>query len=113
VNYRASDTTTKDYFVEDQDLPPSVYAEAYGDPNQEQSSYPDQLLQQARMLIAFELGKDPLLRKDIRERFKEDGVVSVTPTERGLTKIDEHHLFYVSLPLDAPFHALHISLLAI
>jgi transcriptional accessory protein Tex/SPT6 len=58
---------------------------------------PELLLQQARMILATELGKDPLLRKDIRERFKLDGLVTVVPTEKGLTKIDDHHPYNVCL----------------
>jgi transcription elongation factor SPT6 len=96
MNYRAAGSSTKEYFVEDQDFIPRVHAEAFGDPNGEQQSEPAQLLQQARMLLATELGKDPLLRKDIRQRFKLDGVVTVSPTEKGISKIDEHHPYNVS-----------------
>ena len=95
INYLSGEQTTKEYFVEDQDLPPFVHAEAFGDPNQERFVSPELLLQQARMLLATELGKDPLLRKDVRERFKHDGVVTVAPTEKGLTKIDDHHPYNV------------------
>ena len=83
------------FFVEDQDLPPSVHAEAFGDPNHERFISPEHLLQQARMLLATELGKDPLLRKDVRDRFKQDGLITVVPSEKGLTKIDDHHPYNV------------------
>lgn len=53
-----------------------------------------ELLDRAKMLIAIELGKDPLLRQVIRDLFKESGHVSVTPTEKGLVKIDETHPYY-------------------
>lgn len=49
------------------------------------------------MIIATELGKDPLLRQAIRDTFKTDALISVTPTERGIAKIDEHNQYYVSL----------------
>ena len=48
------------------------------------------------MVIATELGKDPLLRQAIRDAFKTDALISVTPTERGVAKIDEHNQYYVS-----------------
>lgn len=96
VNYRAGEQAVKEYFVDDQDLPPIVHAEAFGDPNQERSHPAEILLQQARMLLATELGKDPILRKDTRELFKTDGLITVMPTEKGLTKIDEHHPYNVS-----------------
>jgi transcription elongation factor SPT6 len=97
VNYRAGEQAAKEYFIDDQDLPPIVHAEAFGDPNQERLTSPETLLLQARMLLATELGKDPLLRKDVRERFKHDGLVSVVPAEKGLTKIDDHHPYSVCL----------------
>ena len=49
------------------------------------------------MIIATELGKDPLLRQAIRDVFKTDALISVTPTERGIAKIDEHNQYYVSV----------------
>jgi transcription elongation factor SPT6 len=47
------------------------------------------------MIVATELGRDPLLRKEIRSWFKTAGLVSVLPTERGISKIDDHHRYYV------------------
>lgn len=87
--------STKDFFPEDPDLPPLVHAEAFADPNNEKAEAPEYLLQQARLLISTELGKDPLLRREIRARFKEDATVTITPTEKGLNKIDEHHPYHV------------------
>jgi hypothetical protein len=49
------------------------------------------------MILSTELGKDPLLRQEMRDTFKEHAVVSVLPTERGKLKIDEHHAYYVGL----------------
>jgi transcription elongation factor SPT6 len=97
VNFRRRNAAT---FDGDQDLPPLVHAEAFGDPNQERYLSPESLLQQARMLLATEIGKDPLLRKDVRELFKTDGLVTIRPTEKGITKIDDHHPYNVT-----PFHA--------
>ena len=47
------------------------------------------------MILATELGKDPLLRQEMRNRFRNEALVSVQPTERGVTKIDEHHPYFV------------------
>ncbi|SJL00593.1 uncharacterized protein ARMOST_03906 [Armillaria ostoyae] len=82
------------HFIEDQDLNPLAYAERFADPDPARALPAEELLRQARMIIATELGKDPLLRNHIRQAFKEDGQVSVLPTERGKTKIDEHHPYF-------------------
>jgi transcription elongation factor SPT6 len=48
------------------------------------------------MILSTELGKDPLLRKEIRELFKTQGRISVLPTDKGMSKIDQYHPYYVS-----------------
>jgi DhnA family fructose-bisphosphate aldolase class Ia len=40
------------------------------------------------MIMATELGKDPLLRKKIRELFRREGRISVLPTDKGMIKTD-------------------------
>jgi len=49
------------------------------------------------MIFATELGKDPLLREEMRKQFLRDAVVSVSPTEKGVVKIDEHNIYFVGL----------------
>jgi transcription elongation factor SPT6 len=88
--------TTKTYDVDDQDLNPMAYADQFVDPDPTKAHPPEGLLRRARMIIATELGKDPLLRQAIRDAFKTDALISVSPTERGVAKIDEHHPYYVS-----------------
>jgi transcription elongation factor SPT6 len=66
------------------------------DPTKAQSA--EELLRRARMILSTELGKDPLLRQEMRNAFKESALVSVLPTEKGKVKIDEHHPHFVSLP---------------
>jgi len=83
------------YFVEDQDLSPMVYAEQFVDINSAREQTPEELLSQARMILSTELGKDPLLRQDIRELSKEHSHVSVVPTEKGISKIDSQHPYFV------------------
>ncbi|KAI0065393.1 transcription elongation factor Spt6 [Artomyces pyxidatus] len=82
------------HFVEDQDLKPETYAEQFADPDPTKAQSGSELLQRARMIIATELGKDPLLRQEIRQKFKTSARLSVLPTERGITKIDEHHSYF-------------------
>ena len=85
--------------MEDQDLNPVVYAEQFGDPDPTKAQSPEELLRRARMILSTELGKDPLLRDQIRKLFQQEARVSVEPTERGTTKIDEHHMYFVSANL--------------
>jgi transcription elongation factor SPT6 len=88
---------TKSYWVDDQDLAPESYAEQFVDPDPTKALPVSDLLRRARMIIATELGKDPLLRQGVRQKFKSFARVSVLPTERGLNKIDEHHPYFVRL----------------
>jgi transcription elongation factor SPT6 len=87
--------STKTFDVEDQDLNPVAYADQFVDPDPSKVQSPEELLRRARMILAMELGKDPLLRQAVREAFKTDALISVSPTERGIAKIDEHHPYYV------------------
>jgi transcription elongation factor SPT6 len=84
------------HFVEDQELNPIAYAEQFVDPDPVKAVVPEELLSRARMLLSHELGKDPLLREQMRQRFKEDAYISVRPTQRGLVKIDEYTPAFVS-----------------
>jgi hypothetical protein len=61
------------------------------------------------MILSTELGKDPLLRQEMRDTFKEHAVVSVLPTERGKLKIDEHHAYYVRSIFVYMEETLHIT----
>ncbi|KAI9509640.1 transcription elongation factor Spt6 [Russula earlei] len=73
---------------------PESYAEQFVDPDPAKALPSSELLRRARMIIATELGKDPLLRQVVRQKFKTFARVSVQPTERGLNKIDEHHPYF-------------------
>lgn len=85
------------YDIEDPDLNPIAFADQFVDPDPTKAQPPEELLRRARMIIATELGKDPLLRQAVRDTFKTDALISVTPTERGIAKLDEHNHYYVSL----------------
>ncbi|KAF8576398.1 transcription elongation factor Spt6 [Ramaria rubella] len=81
-------------FPEDPDVPPLAYAEQYTDMDATRGLPVEDVLKRARMIVATELGRDPLLRKEIRSYFKTDARVSVSPTEKGVSKIDDHHKYY-------------------
>ncbi|KAH6891839.1 hypothetical protein BKA70DRAFT_1440796 [Coprinopsis sp. MPI-PUGE-AT-0042] len=80
-------------YVEYRELHPVAFAKQYVDPNPSKAQSPEQLLGRACMILATEFGKDPLLRKDVRKFFQEEALISVEPTERGTTKIDDHHSY--------------------
>lgn len=82
------------HFVEDQELNPIVFAEQFADPDPSKAQAPEDILVRARMILSTEIGKDPLLRSQIRKIFKEEAQISVEPTERGITKIDDNHPYY-------------------
>lgn len=84
------------HFVTDPDLSPIVYAEQFVDSEPTKAVAADEILKRARMILATELGKDPLLRNSIRKLFKDEARISVMPTERGVAKIDENHPYFVS-----------------
>ena len=73
-----------------------VYAEQFLDLDASIAQPPEELLRRARMILSTELGKDPLLRHAVRDLFKREAVLSVLPTDRGISKIDEHHPYFVS-----------------
>jgi len=81
-------------FVDDQELNPLTCAEQFINPDSAIPQTPDELLRRARMVLATELGKDPLLKQAMRDLFKAEAQISVHPTERGINKIDEHHPYF-------------------
>ena len=81
--------------MDDEDLNPIACAEQFADADPAKAQPPEELLRRARLILSTELGKDPLLRNHIRKIFREDARVSVEPTERGITKIDENHPYFV------------------
>lgn len=49
-----------------------------------------------KMVLAQEIGSDPLVRKAIRRDWESRAVVNVKPTEKGFTVIDDLHPMHVS-----------------
>jgi transcription elongation factor SPT6 len=83
------------HFVEDAELPPITYAEQFVNPDLTKAQPAEEVLRQARMILATELSSDPILRQEIRRLFKTSGQISCSPTERGKVKIDEFHPYNV------------------
>ena len=82
-------------FVEDQELNPTAFAEQFTNSESVALQTSEEVLQRARMILATELGKDPLLRQSMRDLFRTEAQLSVQPTDRGVNKIDEHHPYFV------------------
>ena len=83
----------------DPDLNPLACAEQFADPDPSKALSPEELLRRARIILATELGKDPLLRSEVRNIVKTTALLTVEPTERGIQNIDEVHPFYVRRPI--------------
>jgi transcription elongation factor SPT6 len=82
------------HYVDNQNLDPLIYAEQFADPDPAKALPSEELLRRARMIIATELGKDPLLRDHMRQLFRKHAEVTVEPTERGKAKIDDEHVYF-------------------
>ncbi|OAQ35444.1 transcription elongation factor Spt6 [Linnemannia elongata AG-77] len=54
----------------------------------------DRVISMAMNMIAQELAVDPQVRRAIRAKYESAACVTVTPTEKGVTVIDELHPFY-------------------
>ncbi|EIW70012.1 hypothetical protein TREMEDRAFT_71488 [Tremella mesenterica DSM 1558] len=51
-------------------------------------------LKAASQILTTEFSKDPSIRQQAREFMEYFGVVTVNPTERGISVIDQYHLYY-------------------
>lgn len=81
------------HFPDDPSELPAQIADTYVDEARGINT-PEQALHLARTLLAHELGKEPLLRRDMRQLFRTSALLDVEPTERGMTRIDESHPYY-------------------
>ncbi|ORY42146.1 hypothetical protein BCR33DRAFT_698681 [Rhizoclosmatium globosum] len=52
------------------------------------------VVEAGRMMLAHQIAVDPTFRRFIRKVYETDGVVTVTPTERGQTEITQMHPYY-------------------
>ncbi|TIB70425.1 hypothetical protein E3Q22_03170 [Wallemia mellicola] len=63
------------------------------------------MLSMAKLIFITELGRDPLIKKHVRDRLTSEGIVSVLPTDKGLNKVDDQHpynrfLYLKNKPID-------------
>lgn len=89
---------TKKTSTTDQDVTPVAYANGFvtDDPAGIIRDAEKQL-ELARLIIATEIGKDPVVRQRIRTLFEGSAVISCLPTEKGNEKIDEFHPYMVCI----------------
>nr|CDI51126.1 related to transcriptional regulator protein SPT6 [Melanopsichium pennsylvanicum 4] len=52
---------------------------------------PEMALSKVKVMLSQEIGKDPILKKEMRQLFKDAAEINIEPTERGMTAIDEQH----------------------
>ncbi|KAM0753127.1 transcription elongation factor Spt6 [Meredithblackwellia eburnea MCA 4105] len=84
-------TLNKTHFQDDPEKSPEELAEEYASGEYRSA---ESALKAAKMILVYEIAHDPMLKKEARRFFKDYGHVTVSPTEVGITKIDEMHPFY-------------------
>lgn len=50
-------------------------------------------LQMAKLILSTDVGRDPIIKKFVRDNLTTQGIISVSPTDKGLTKIDDQHSY--------------------
>ncbi|WFD07743.1 Transcription elongation factor spt6 [Malassezia vespertilionis] len=78
---------------EDESRPPHQVADEFIDAENGIFSA-ENALALVRTMLAHEIGKEPLLRREVRSLFLSAALLDVEPTERGMTRIDESHLYH-------------------
>ena len=90
-NLAAGDS--KLHFTEDAEQDPAQVASEYA--NVDLSFFEaDDVVNATRTILITEIGKHPIIRKFVREFYKHHAAMTVEPTERGVTKIDEQHPYF-------------------
>lgn len=51
-----------------------------------------------RTLQVADFSRNPTLRGLVRESFREQGLLTIRPTDKGLVKIDDFHPYHVRPP---------------
>lgn len=54
----------------------------------------DEVLKAAQLMVAFQLAREPLVRKCVRDIYMERAKLSIRPTKKGMKEIDENHPIY-------------------
>ncbi len=81
------------HFTEDEDKDPMEVAREYSE--QDLAIYDDtDVMAAAKTILSIELGRHPLIRRAVREHFRKYSVMTVEPTERGVSKIDDQHPYF-------------------
>ncbi|KAL3272900.1 hypothetical protein HHI36_014360 [Cryptolaemus montrouzieri] len=63
----------------------------------------EEVLQAAKYMVALQIGREPLVRRCVREAFYERAKMSITPTKKGMKVIDEsHNCFSMKYVKDKP-----------
>lgn len=78
---------------DDPDIPPLKAAEDFVDENE--FTTPTRVLSAAKSMFVEEMFMNPGLRKFMAQEFFRGGLVRVVPTEKGINKIDDQHIYYV------------------
>ncbi|KAI8458497.1 SH2 domain-containing protein [Phakopsora pachyrhizi] len=100
---------SREQFINDPPSAPLSYAQRFSDEDTEFDD-PKKVLEAAKLIVSTDIGRDPVLKKHMRELFQRHGVVTVTPTEAGLLKINELHPYFAFKYLSQkPFSALKHS----
>lgn len=74
--------------------PPLAVAERYMD---DEFNTPERVISAAKTMFVEELFMNPRLRKSMTREFIQTGLLRVVPTEKGVKKIDDQHIYYVCL----------------
>nr|XP_031850226.1 transcription elongation factor SPT6-like [Nomia melanderi] len=77
--------------VEQEPAEPSVVANEFCS---ETFKTDDEVLKAVQLMVAIQLGHEPLARKCVREMYMERAKLSVKPTKKGIKEIDENHPLY-------------------
>ncbi|KER25873.1 hypothetical protein T265_06784 [Opisthorchis viverrini] len=79
------------YLRHDVDQCPMLPLDAAGDFLSPQFPTANVALSAARYMLAFEISREPFVRRMMRQMFQSQAVISVRPTPRGVKEIDESH----------------------
>lgn len=81
---------TRQYASKDPEDPPLVYAEQFV--GAEWGANTSEIaLAKAKLLLSHDIGKDPVLKREMRQLYKDAAEFNIEPTERGMTVIDDQH----------------------
>lgn len=86
-----------DAVVLDEDMDPDAFADLYVT---DEVRSADVALESAKFVCMQEIGHDPMIRRLVRQAFRDKAVVSVRPTELGKAKINQYHPYFEFKYLD-------------